>query len=119
MATPIRAFSRYVTEKVELGGVVIPEGARVIAVFASANRDGEVFAEPDRFDVTRNTRKHLGFGHGVHACMGMHLARREMINLIGAMLPLLKRWNVTGTPEIAMNNTIRAFKCLPMEVERA
>ena len=119
MATPIRAFSRYVTQDVALGGVQIPKGARVIAVFASANRDAKVFAEPDRFDVRRNTRKHIGFGHGVHACMGMHLARREMINLISAMLPRVKRWNVTGAPEIAMNNTIRAFKSLPMEVERA
>ena len=114
LSTPIRAFSRYVAEDTEVAGVRIEKGSRIIAVFASANRDARVWDNPDAFDVTRNVRRHLGFGHGKHTCMGLHLARRELINLLEAMLPHVVRWELDGTPEIAMNNTIRAFAALPV-----
>lgn len=116
MATPIRGFSRYVAEDTTLGGVAIPQGARVFLIYASGNRDADVFPDPDRFNPARANRKHLGFGHGVHACMGMHLARREMIVLLSAMARRVKRWEADGTPQVAMNNTIRAFARLPMRV---
>lgn len=117
MATPIRAFSRYVAEDTEVEGVALPEGSRIIAIYASANRDTDQWDEPDVFDVTRAVRKHLGFGHGAHTCMGLHLARLELTTLISAMLPRVKSWVLDGTPEIAMNNTIRAFAKLPIKVE--
>lgn len=116
MATPIRAFSRYVAEDTTLAGVALPKAARVIAIYASANRDATVWADPDRFDITRNLRKHLGFGHGRHTCMGLHLARLEMRSLIDAMRTRVRRWEIAGTPTIAMNNTIRAFETLPVRV---
>ena len=117
MATPIRAFSRYVAQDTQVSGVTLEEGARVIAVYASANRDARVWDNPDQFDITRGLRKHLGFGHGKHTCMGLHLARRELINLIEAMRTRVKRWHLDGAPDIAMNNTIRAFAHLPVRVE--
>ncbi len=117
MSTPIRAFSRYVAEDTEIAGVSLKQGARVIAVYASANRDDRFWNDPDRFDITRNLRKHVGFGHGPHTCMGLHLARREMVNLLEAMRTRVARWQMTGTSEVAMNNTIRAFARLPMRVE--
>ena len=117
LATPIRAFSRLVAEDTELDGVALPKDSRIIAIYASANRDPEVWENPDDFDVTRALRKHLGFGHGKHTCMGLHLARRELINLIGAMLGRVTRWHLDGEPEIAMNNTIRAFASLPVRVD--
>ena len=119
LATPIRCFSRYVTKDVTIDDTVIPKGARVLLVYASANRDPAQFENADVMDIARNTRKHVGFGHGAHSCLGMHLARREMTALLGAMMPLVKSWHVTGEPKIAMNNTIRAFACLPMRVETA
>ncbi|MGB7317280.1 MAG: cytochrome P450 [Planktotalea sp.] len=119
MATPIRAFSRYVAQDTTISGVDLPEGSRVIAVYASANRDDAVWEDPDTFDVRRVVRKHIGFGHGVHTCMGLHLARLELISLIRAMLPRVKRWHIEGQPAIAMNNTIRAFGYLPMRIEAA
>lgn len=94
----------------------LPEGSRIIAVYASANRDERVRENADRFDVTRVTRKHLGFGHGAHTCMGLHLARRELIHLITAMLERVRVWVLDGEGEIAMNNTIRAFSRLPVRV---
>jgi cytochrome P450 len=116
MATPIRAFSRYVARDTEVAGVAIEEGARILAIYASANRDARVWDDPDHFDVTRQVRKHLGFGHGKHTCMGLHLARRELINLVEAMRSRVRRWELDGEPEVAMNNTIRAFAHLPVRV---
>lgn len=116
LATPIRAFSRYVGKTTEIAGIAIPKGSRAILIYASANRDARVWDAPDTFKADRNVRKHLGFGHGRHACMGMHLARREMAALIRAMADRVQRWELDGTPDIAMNNTIRAFANLPMRV---
>ncbi len=119
MCTPIRAFSRYVAQDTEVSGIALEEGSRILAVYASANRDENVWETPDTFDVTRSLRKHLGFGHGKHTCMGLHLARRELINLVEAMLPRVKSWHLDGEPVVAMNNTIRAFAHLPVRIERA
>jgi cytochrome P450 len=66
MATPIRAFTRYVIEDSEIAGHTIPAGKRVIVMYASANRDPRKFPDPDRYDVTRDVHDHLGFGQGVH-----------------------------------------------------
>ena len=119
LATPIRAFSRYVALDTEVAGVPLKEGDRILAVYASANRDERMWDNPDQFDVTRPVRKHVGFGHGKHTCMGLHLARRELINLVEAMLPRVKRWHLDGEPEIGMNNSIRGFSHLPVRVEPA
>jgi cytochrome P450 len=116
LSSPIRAFSRYVTADTELCGVKIPSGARMMVMYGSANRDSKMWDDPDRFDVTRNVRKHVGFGHGVHICMGQHLARREMINLFGAMAKRVKRWELAGEPKKTMNNSINAFASLPVRV---
>jgi cytochrome P450 len=68
---------RYAREDVELGGVVIPAGAQIIVNLASANRDGSHFARPHVLDITRADGRHLGFGHGIHFCLGAPLARME------------------------------------------
>ncbi|WGI22566.1 cytochrome P450 [Amylibacter sp. IMCC11727] len=116
LSTPIRAFSRFVAEDYAMSGVTLPQGSRVIVVYASANRDPRVFENPDTFDVTRNVRKHVGFGHGVHMCMGLHLARLEMRSVLASMLNRVTRWALDGAPVVAMNNTIRAFERLPVRV---
>ncbi|MEU6072884.1 cytochrome P450 [Micromonospora sp. NPDC047074] len=72
------AFARYALEDVELGGVLVRAGEPVVVSIASANRDETVFAEPDRLDVARQANPHLGFGHGVHHCVGAQLARMEL-----------------------------------------
>jgi cytochrome P450 len=118
LASPIRSFSRYVAEDTEVAGVPIAEGSRMMVVYGAANRDADFWGpDADAFDIPRDLRKHVGFGHGVHTCMGLHLARREMINLIDAMRTRVKRWHLDGEPERAMNNTIHAFAKLPVKVE--
>jgi cytochrome P450 len=68
---------RYAREPIELGGVTIPAGAQIIINLASANRDGAHYAQPDALDVERTDGRHLGFGHGIHFCLGAPLARME------------------------------------------
>jgi cytochrome P450 len=88
------AFARYATEDLELGGVLIRAGEPVVAAMSSANRDSAVFDEPDRLDVTRGAGPHIGFGHGVHHCLGAQLARMELQVALSALLSRL--------PELAL-----------------
>jgi len=71
------ATFRYAREDIELGGVAIPAGAQIVVNLASANRDPSHYARPDDFDITRSNGRHLGFGHGIHFCLGAPLARME------------------------------------------
>lgn len=119
MATPIRAFTRYAIEDSIIAGHTIPAGKRVIVIYASANRDADKFPDPDRYDVTRDVHDHLGFGQGVHMCMGMHLARREIILLLQALRRRVARFELMAEPTVAMNNTIRAFASMPVKVHLA
>jgi cytochrome P450 len=82
-------FARFVKEDCELGGVALPAGAVIHACLASANRDPKRWDDPDRFDPFRPATPHLGFGYGVHACLGMHLARAEVTAAVGALLERL------------------------------
>ena len=84
-AVPHATF-RYAVEPVELGGVTIPEGAQVIVCLAAANRDPGRYANPDALDIERHEARHLGFGHGIHHCLGAPLARLEGQVAITALL---------------------------------
>jgi cytochrome P450 len=75
---PLLTITRVATRDTELGGVSIPAGSAVMPVLGAANRQEDRYADPDRFDIFRSARAHIGFGHGVHVCLGMHLARLEM-----------------------------------------
>jgi cytochrome P450 len=82
LCTPAQNFARRTTRDVEVGGVAIPEGDAVLLSYAAANRDAEQFPDPDRFDPDRDTRGHLGFGWGIHQCLGAGLARAELAVLL-------------------------------------
>jgi cytochrome P450 len=74
---PVTVILRRVASNTELAGVAIDEGADVALMIGSANRDERKYTEPDRYDMFRSQRQHVGFGFGVHVCLGMHLARME------------------------------------------
>ena len=79
MESPAQGLFRKTTREIELGGVMLPKGARIMVHFASANRDELQFGEPDRFDVRRpDVGRHLAFGKGIHFCIGAALARLEL-----------------------------------------
>jgi cytochrome P450 len=79
-------FARFAAEDCQLGGIEIPAGAVVHACLAAANRDPSRWERPDEFDPFRPYKPHIGFGHGPHTCLGMHVARTEMTYGIGALL---------------------------------
>ncbi|MFC5216450.1 cytochrome P450 [Streptomyces coerulescens] len=84
---------RAVTEDIEIAGQVIRAGEGVIMVNEIGNRDPEVFADPDRLDITRDARRHVAFGFGVHQCLGQPLARMELQVVYGTLyrrIPTLK-----------------------------
>lgn len=112
LASPIRGFTRLAAEDFELEGATIPKGARALVLFASGNRDERKYANPDAFDVTRNARDNVAWGHGPHVCVGMHLARLEMECLLRALSEQVDRIEV-GTPEPFINNVLQGFKSLP------
>jgi hypothetical protein len=77
--SPLMGHRRLVAQDTEIGGVPVPKGAKIVMLFASANRDGAHFPEPDRIDPARlNASDHLSFGKGVHFCLGAPLARLEI-----------------------------------------
>ena len=84
--TPLQFFERYVLEDMSYAGHDWPKGTRLCLYYAAANRDPEVFADPERFDVRRHPRAHLAFGLGLHYCTGAPLARLELGVALGALL---------------------------------
>ena len=118
LESPISCFSRVATESTTLDGVAIPEGARVLVMYASANRDERRWDRADEFDVTREVSLHLGFGHGVHACAGMGLARMEGNAVLSALVARVESIEA-GVPVRKLNNLIRALSSLPIRVTAA
>lgn len=117
--TPIRAMRRTATTDVELHGKTIREGDKVVLWFQSANRDPEVFDSPDTLAVDRWPNDHVGFGWGVHACMGSHLARAEASSFLGKMLDLDMRITPLAKPDRLHTNQFNAFKRLRVDVGRS
>lgn len=85
------ATFRYATEPVDLGDVTIPAGSQVIICLAAANRDREQYPSADEFDIERTAIRHLGFGHGIHHCLGAPLARMEGRLALGSLLDRFPR----------------------------
>ena len=97
--SPSRMAGRIAMKDVEIEGYVIPAGERCGLMFAAANRDPRRWEAPDRFDVRRNNRDNLGFGYGVHACVGRVLALLEAEALLQALTESIEHFQLAGEPE--------------------
>lgn len=122
MDAPIQLFSRQLTRTTVIGEVEVPEGARTIMMYGSANRDHRHFADPDHFDAHRNPVDHLSFGYGLHGCVGQGLARLEISNVLNALADRVARFHVDDAGHLArpprhLNNLIRSIESLPVTVE--
>ena len=115
LESPIQGFSRKATSDYDVEGITIPEGSRVVVLFASANRDERKWKQPDTFDVTRDTSGHLGFGYGIHLCAGASLARLEGQAILGALARRVERFEL-GASTRKLNNVIRGLNTLPVTV---
>jgi cytochrome P450 len=101
--SPVTYFKRTATEDVELRGMHIAAGERVVYFFPSANRDEDVFDDPFRFDVGRTPNPQVSFGGGgAHFCLGAHLARREISVLFEELLARVADFEVVGGPEYSV-----------------
>ena len=113
---PVMDFRRTATREVTLGGQTIRAGEKVVVYHASANRDEDVFADPDRFDITRDPNDHVSFGFGPHFCLGAHLARVQMRAIFGELLGLdVER---TGEPVRLASNFQNGLKHLPVRLRK-
>ena len=112
LASPIRGFTRHAAEDVDIGEQTVPAGSRVLILFASANHDERHYARPQDFDIRRNPRDHVGWGHGAHTCVGMHLARLEMEILLTSLVRRVSRIEA-GKPVYLRNNVLQGFEKLP------
>ena len=112
--TPVKAFMRTAARDTTVRGVPIAAGQSVLMSYVSANRDGEVFDDPFRFDVTRDPNRHLAFGYGVHFCLGAALARMEIGSFFAALLPRLIDIELAGAPEHVATTFVGGLKHLPI-----
>jgi cytochrome P450 len=113
---PLRAFARRVGRQTEISGVTIRSGARVLVMYASANRDEREWENPAVFDIRRDAGRQIGFGQGAHACAGQSLARLETTAMLRALIERVDRIEATGSPTWAINNIIHRHERLPLKL---
>ena len=116
--TPETGVSRLTLEGAEVGGTAIPAGSPVYVLLASANRDERVFADPDRFDYTRETEghQHLAFAAGLHSCMGQILARQSADTIMTAVAERCKRIELAGEPIYNSIQHARQWKTMNLQL---
>jgi len=114
--SPAQALLRHVSRDTAINGIHIPKGALVSVILGSANRDEMKFVNPDEFNIQRSDiKKQIGFGHGVHTCIGASLARIEVATAVGELVRYFSSVECPAASELAWTNTlsIRAIKSLP------
>jgi cytochrome P450 len=110
---PVQNIKRTTVSAAELLGEQIPAQSTVLLLTGSANRDERRFPDPDRFDISREPKRHLAFGEGIHHCIGAPLARLEGQIVIETILAEMPDYSLIGTPTRLPNNIVRGYTSLP------
>ncbi len=111
----VQLQARTTTRAVEMHGRVIPEGAKVAVLFGSAGRDDRKYERPDVFDIKRNSRDHIGFGYGLHSCLGAPLARLESRIALEELFKMTGRYEVDqANARIVHSANVHGFQSLPL-----
>lgn len=118
-ASPVQTFFRTTTCEVEVEGTTIPGGAKVLLFLGAANRDPRHWPDADRFDIARRRVGHVGFGTGIHACVGAVIARHEAEILLTTMTRHVPSLELAGPARPLLNNTLRGLASLPLRVHPA
>jgi cytochrome P450 len=119
LESPVQTFFRTTTRDVDLAGTAIPEGSKVITFLGSANRDPRKWTEPERYDISRRTVGHVGFGSGIHMCVGQLLAAMEGEVLLEAMAARIATIEAVVAPIRRYNNTLRGLASLRLKLVAA
>ncbi len=114
--TPLQLFERWVLDEIEIDGTIVPRGAEIAMLFGSANHDPDVFADPERLDLTRADNPHISFSAGIHYCIGAPLARIELAASMRALLERAPTLALAADPVRKPNFVIRGLEGLSVEV---
>ena len=115
-SSPVKHFMRTALEPYELRGRSINVGDRLMLLYQSANRDADVFADPDVFNIDRHPNKHIAFGYGPHLCIGMALAKQELRIMAEELLPKIESIELTGPAKVVQTTFVGGLKNLPVKI---
>lgn len=118
LESPVQTFFRTTTTDTRIGDAVIAPERKVLMFLGAANRDPRRWDDPARFDLSRDPSGHVGFGMGLHQCVGQHVARLEATTLLDALLDRVESIELTGPPRRHLNNTLRGWETMPVRVTR-
>jgi len=115
--SPVQRTGRIAQRDTEVAGVPVPAGQPVMTLLGGANRDPEVFAEPQRFDVARpNAGEHVAFSSGIHYCLGAGLARMEGEVGLRALLERFPDLAAAGAPHRRATRVLRGYETMPVRL---
>jgi cytochrome P450 len=109
---PLQLFERTATADTEIGGITVKTGQKIAALLGSANRDEAVFESPDQMDLTRDPNPHIGFGGGIHFCLGAPLARLEMTSSLPALFEKFPKLNLANAPVMRPTFVLRGYESI-------
>jgi cytochrome P450 len=112
---PLHLFERTATADVEIGGVLVKEGQKIAALLGSANRDETVFDCADEMDITRDPNPHIGFGAGIHFCIGAPLARMEMSTSLPALIAKYPKLELAAEPIRRPGFVLRGYESVTLK----
>ena len=117
--SPVQTFFRTTTRDVDIGGHTIGEGEKVLMFLAAANRDPRRWDNADSYDITRRTSGHVGYGSGIHMCVGQLVARLEGEIMMATLARKVKSIEISGEVKRRYNNTLRGLESLPVTIKAA
>ncbi|MGP6176200.1 cytochrome P450 [Microbacterium sp. A196] len=116
LESPVQTFFRTTTVETRIADTVLAPERKVLMFLGAANHDPRRWNEPERFDLSRDPSGHVGFGMGIHQCVGQHIARLEAVTLLDALLDRVSSIELAGAPRRHLNNTLRGWESMPVRV---
>ena len=117
LESPVQHFFRTSTCAADIGGTKIGEGEKILLMFGAANRDPRRWERPDTYDITRSSAGHVGFGTGIHKCVGQVLARLEGEVVLTALARKVRSIMITGPVRYRFNNSLRGLESMPVRLQ--
>jgi 4-methoxybenzoate monooxygenase (O-demethylating) len=119
LESPVQTFFRTADTDVAIGAAIIPGGKKILMFLGAANTDPRRWDNPAAFDLDRDPSGHVGFGMGIHQCVGQHIARLEGEALLTALASRADAIELAAPPRRHLNNTLRALESLPVRIHLA